>query len=56
MKGHIWMIRNYGLRAWWRYEKARREGMTINYAEIFTPDELQKLEDAGLAMWPIKKP
>lgn len=33
MRGHVWMIRKFGLRRWWRYEKARRAGVRIPYTE-----------------------
>lgn len=37
------MIRRYGLRCWWRYERMRRAGLTIDYAKVFTRDELARL-------------
>lgn len=33
------MIRKFGVRVWWRYEQARRSGMTIDYAQIFSRDD-----------------
>jgi hypothetical protein len=49
MRGHLWMIRFYGLRRWWRYNAARRAGMTIGYSQIFSPEELALLEEHGLS-------
>lgn len=49
LKGHLWMIRRYGVRRWWRYERARRSGMVIDYAQVFTPDELARI---GERFWP----
>jgi hypothetical protein len=51
IRGTIWFIRNYGIRRFISYERFRRSGGTINYAEIFTPDELAILEEHGLSMW-----
>jgi hypothetical protein len=36
VKGHIWMIREFGLRCWWNYERARRSGVTIDYSLLLT--------------------
>lgn len=51
IKGCVWFARRYGLRTLWRYEKDRRAGMTLNYAEIFSANELAILEEHGLSMW-----
>lgn len=40
MKGYLFLIRMLGVRGAWRYERDRRAGMTINYADAFSPDEL----------------
>lgn len=45
MRGHLWMIRKFGLRRWWRYTQARRHGVVIDYAQVFTLDELAILEE-----------
>ena len=45
MSGHLWFIRRFGFRAWLRYERARRAGATIDFAALFTPDELAVLEE-----------
>lgn len=52
MKGYLWFLRRYGLRALIRYEWARlvRKQM-IDYSRIFTADELAILEEHGLSMW-----
>ena len=52
MRGHLWMIRTYGIRRWRRYCRARREGLVIDYAKYFTLDELAVLgEHAVPAPW-----
>jgi hypothetical protein len=51
MRGHLWMIRRYGLRRWWMYDTARRAGIRIDYSQVFSPGELARLEEHGLAPW-----
>jgi hypothetical protein len=51
LRGHLWFIRRYGWRAWRDYEQDRRAGVVIDYAKIFSPDELAVLEEHGLSMW-----
>lgn len=52
MKGHIWMIRRFGLRRWWRYEQARRSRMTVDFAAIFSEAELARIgEHFSPAPW-----
>lgn len=50
MKGHVWMIRRFGVVRWWRYEQARRSGVEIDYEEVFAGmdilDEIEKAEQA----------
>lgn len=41
------MIRRFGLLRWWRYERARRSGMVIDYSLLFSPEELAVLKDAS---------
>lgn len=50
MRGTLWFIRRFGLRRLLRYQRARREGLVIDYAKVFTPDELAILEERGLSM------
>lgn len=38
-RGHLWFMRRYGVRKWASYERTRRSGVTIDYGEIFSPDE-----------------
>lgn len=38
--GLIWMVREFGIRSTVRYERKRRRGVIIDYAEIFSPAEL----------------
>jgi uncharacterized protein YqgQ len=47
----IWFIKEYGFIRWCKYEKCRIEGMEINYSDIFSVDELKKLEQEGIAPW-----
>jgi hypothetical protein len=52
LQGHLWLMREVGLRRWWMYVKARRDGVVIDYSRIFTPDELAILgEHATPAPW-----
>ena len=51
MRGLLWFIRHYGLRCLLRYERDRRRGVVIDYAQVFTPDELAILEEHGLSTW-----
>jgi hypothetical protein len=51
MRGHLWIIRSYGLRRWWRYNAARRAGVMVDYSQIFSPSELALLEEHGLSTW-----
>jgi hypothetical protein len=51
LRAIVWFIRKFGVRAWWRYRCARRAGVTIDYAKVFTPDELAIMEEHGLSMW-----
>jgi hypothetical protein len=39
VKGHLWMIREFGLRRWLRYQRSRRSGLIIDYGKILTADE-----------------
>lgn len=46
------MIRRYGLRLYLRYERARRSGVTVDYSEVFTKDELAVIaEHTDPAPW-----
>lgn len=51
LRGNIWFLRNYGLRAYIRYERARRSGATIDYGRVFTAHERAVLEELGIAPW-----
>lgn len=52
MRSRMWMILTFGPIRWWRYERARKAGATLDYSRVFSPQELAELEKAGLAMWP----
>lgn len=54
-KSRIWMIKEYGFRLWYKYERMRRKGYQIDYSSIFSPEELDKLEAAGIAPWRNKR-
>jgi hypothetical protein len=43
--GYLWFIHRFGVRRLWRYERFRRTGATINYAEVFSLDELAVLRE-----------
>jgi hypothetical protein len=45
VKGHLWMIREFGLRRWLRYQRSRRSGLIIDYGKILTADERAVLEE-----------
>lgn len=40
VRGLIWMVRRFGIRSTVLYERKRRRGVIIDYAEIFSPAEL----------------
>jgi hypothetical protein len=47
----LWMARRYGLRPTLRYWRAYRERLVIDYAAIFTADELALLGDHFTMPW-----
>jgi hypothetical protein len=51
VRGHLWLIKRRGVGTWWRYERARRSGLLIDYSRYFTPNQLAVLEEHGLSMW-----
>jgi hypothetical protein len=52
MRGHLWMIWRFGPRRWWRYERARRSRLTVDFAAIFTEAELARIgEHFSPAPW-----
>lgn len=51
LRGHLWMIRKFGIGTWLRYQRARREGVTIDYRTVFTADELARLSEHFVMPW-----
>jgi hypothetical protein len=45
------MVRRYGLRRTWRYWRGYRERLVIDYAAIFTADELALLGEHFTMPW-----
>lgn len=40
MRARLWLLRRVGLRRYLAYCRARRAGVVIDYARVFTPEEL----------------
>ena len=54
MRGHLWFIRKFGVRRWWRYLEARHNGVEIDYAEIFDDRERAILGEHFEVPWERK--
>lgn len=42
------MIRRFGLRTWWRYERLRRSGYRFDYESVLSPAQIVALDEYGL--------
>jgi hypothetical protein len=51
IRGTLWMIRRYGLRTWWRYSRARRAGVVVDYARLLTTDERAVIGEHATVPW-----
>lgn len=51
MRGWLWMVLRYGPRSTWRYWRAYRAGVLIDYATVFTADERALLAEHHTVPW-----